>query len=159
MNRNRSWLALAAAAACALVLSGCAPKKALTDEEAYQRFVGTWMNTEYAGTPEQVQVTVVKPDHVGEDYPLPDSTSPTAHWNFIVQKTWVDEKGNTNCQYIAPSTRNPGWLNAWLMRVDKARKVLEFQYGGYDLSEAALKFPQTVDPNDRQGYTILFRKK
>jgi hypothetical protein len=57
------------------------------------------------------------------------------------------------------TTHSTGWLNAWLMRVDKARKILEFQYGGYGLSEAALKFPQTVDPNDRKGYTILYRKK
>jgi hypothetical protein len=159
MNRNRYWLALAATAACALALSGCAPKKALTDEEAYQRFVGTWLNTEYAGTPEQVQVQVNKPDYAMEEWLTPEATGPVNQWKAIVKKTWVDEKGKIYCQYIAASSDHPGWLNAWLMRVDKARKVLEFQYGGYGLSEAALKIPDSIDPNKSQEYWIYYRKK
>jgi hypothetical protein len=159
MNRNLSWMALAAVAACALVLVGGAPKlQALSDEEAYQCFVGTWVNTKYAGTSDNAQVTVVKPDYVGEDWPTPDSTSPTAQWKFIVKKTWADEKGNTYCQYIAPSTNNPGWLNAWLMKVDKARKVIEFQWGSAQTSESALVFPETIDPKGPM-YFILYRKK
>jgi hypothetical protein len=159
MNRNRSWLALAVLAVSALVLSGCAPKKALTDEEAYQRFVGTWVNTEYPGSPEQVQVQVNKPDYEMEEWLKPDAPGPVNQWKAIVKKTWVDEKGNTYCQYIAPSAGNPGWLNAWLMRVNKAKKVLEFQYGGYGLSEAALKLPDSIDPNKSQEYWIYYRKK
>ena len=158
MNRNRSWLALAALTACTLALMVGPKLQALSDEEAYLRFVGTWVNTEYPGTPQQAQVTVVKPDYVGEDWLTPDSESPVAQWKFIVKKTWVDEKGNTYCQYIAPSAKNPGWLNAWLMRVDKARKVIEFQWGSAEISESALRFPKTINPEDRM-YSILYRKE
>jgi hypothetical protein len=157
MNRNRSLLAFAVLA-CALALTVAPKLRALSDEEAYQRFVGTWVNTEYAGTPEQAQVTVVKPDYVGEDWLTPDSKSPSAQWKFIVKKTWVDEEGNTYCQYIAPSSKNPGWLNAWLMRVGKARKVIEFQWGSAQTSESILVFPKTIDPKDPM-YSILYRKK
>ena len=158
MNRKGAWSAFVVLAASALALTVAPRLQALSDEEAYRRFVGTWVNTEYAGTPEQAQVTVVKPDYVGEDWLTLDSESPVAQWKFIVKKTWVDEKGNTYCQYIAPSAKNPGWLNAWLMRVDKARKVIEFQWGSAEISESALRFPKTIDPEDRM-YSILYRKE
>jgi len=160
MNRERTFLAVAAAVACGLALLGCAPKQqTLSDQEAYQRFVGTWVNTDYAGTPEQVQVQVNKPDYAMEEWLTPDSAGPSNQWKAVVKKTWVDEKGKTYCQYIAASTNYPGWLNAWLMRVDKARKVLEFQYGGATTSEGTLAFPETIDPNNRQMYWVYYRKK
>jgi hypothetical protein len=160
MNRNRSWSALCAAAVWVLALSGCATQQqALSDQEAYQRFVGTWVNTGYAGTPEQVQVQVNKPDYAMEEWLTLDSAGPTNQWKAAIKKTWLDEKGKTYCQYTAASTNHPGWLNAWLMRVDKARKVLEFQYGGATTSEGALAFPETVDPNDRQNYWVYYRRK
>ena len=43
-----------------LVLAGCKPKQAaLSDEEAYKRFVGTWVNTDYPGTLAQSQMQAV----------------------------------------------------------------------------------------------------
>jgi hypothetical protein len=143
--------------ACALALLGCASQKAPTDEEAYQRFVGSWVNEAYPGTPDNAQVTEIKPDHVGEDWPTPASSNPSGQWKLIVKKTWV-QKGSTYCQYIAPSNKNPGWLNAWLMRVDKAGKVIEFQWGSAETSESALRFPEAIDPQG-QMYFIYYRKE
>ena len=54
---------LIAFAVCGLLLSGCARK--ISDEQAYQRFVGTWVNTDYPGTLERSQVTVIRPDYFG----------------------------------------------------------------------------------------------
>jgi hypothetical protein len=158
---RRGWLVPALASlliGVLLLLGGASARIAPPNAGIYQRFVGSWENTEYAGTPEQAQVTVVKPGYAGEDWLTPDSESPVARWKFIVKKTWVDEKGNTNCQYIAPSAKNPGWLNAWLMRVDKARKVIEFQWGSAETSESALRFPETIEPEDPM-YSILYRKE
>jgi hypothetical protein len=44
------------------------------------------------------------------------------------------------------------------MRVDKARKVIEFQYGSYSVAEATLVFPETIDPN-RETYWIYYRQE
>ena len=47
---------------------------------------------------------------------------------------------------------------AGLMRVDKAGKVIEFQYGSYSVAEATLVFPETIDPN-RETYWIHYRQE
>ena len=101
MKKYGSWLALVALMGCTLVLAGCKPKQAApSDEEAYKRFVGTWVNTDYPGTLPQSQITVIRPDYVGEDWLFPDSTGPAGSWTIKVKKTWVDEKGDTYCQFF-----------------------------------------------------------
>ena len=51
MKRSLPWVAasiLLAFAVCGLLLSGCSRgQQSLSDEEAYKRFVGTWVNTDY----------------------------------------------------------------------------------------------------------------
>jgi hypothetical protein len=165
MNRNRSWLALAVLAVCALVLAGCAPgRRSLSDAEAYQRFVGTWVNMEYPGTLMKSQVTVIRPDYVGEDWRRPDSTRAEGQWAIKVRKTWVDEKGNTYCQFYLTRTlpASMHYSVGALMRVDKRRGVWEMcdkptGFGRIPAEDEAA-YPERIDPN-LQYYYIYYRKK
>jgi hypothetical protein len=152
MKRSLVWVVLVV---CSLVLAGCSGgRKILTDEEAYKRFVGTWVNTAYPGTLARSQVTVIRPDYVGEDWLFPNSTSPDGQWEIKVKKTWVDEKGNTYCQcflrYIKGSTSH---LTA-LMRVDKEGKVWEITT--IHTSENDF-YPEVIDPQ-LQNYWVYYRK-
>lgn len=157
-------MALTALVICALALADCAPKQqVLSDEEAYKRFVGTWVNTEYPGTLLQTQVTVIRPDYVGEDWLFPTSAAPDGTWTIKVKKTWVDEKGNTYCQMYNTRT-HPEYMRhevAALMRVDKKGEVWELCAKGVgvgNLAEDTAVYPEEIDPNLR-SYYIYYRKK
>ena len=158
MRKYGLWLALVGLVVCAMVLAGCGPKqKTLSDEEAYQRFVGTWVNTDYPGTPYQSHVTVIRPDHVGEDWLFVDSTSPAASWAIKVKKTWVDEKGDTYCQFFYQNIDFPTQKYGVLMRVDKAGKIWESCFKRVVTEETAV-YPDEIDPSIA-FYWIYYRKK
>ena len=164
MKRYGSWLALVALVVSAMVLAGCAPKqKALSDAEAYKRFIGTWVNTDYRGTVEQSQVTVIRPDYVLEDWQFPDSTGPAGRVTIRVKKTWVDEKGNTYCQTYNTRTHPESMRHsvAALMRVDKKGEAWEIciKPSGFGiLTEDTAVYPEKIDSN-LQYYYIYYRKK
>ena len=159
---KKKWLicGLSAGVACALALASCAREpKTLSEEEAYQRFVGTWVNTEYPGTLERSQVTVIRPDYVGEDRLLPASASADGEWNIKVKKTWVDEKGNTYCQFDLNYTKGSDFAGMALMRVDKERKVWEInsREACQQVSAEDLVYLERIDPLMR-NYWIYYRK-
>ncbi len=166
---KKKWMVFALIVSTVWVLAalGCsggkAPLSKLSDEEAYQRFVGTWVNTKYPGTLEFTQVTVIRPDYVGEDWLFPKSTVPVGEWTIKVKKTWVDEKGSVYIQSYNTRTKpeDEQHSSAALMRVDKKGKVWEccikpFGFGKAPSFEEAL-YPEEIDPN-LQWYWIYYRK-
>jgi hypothetical protein len=156
-DRSGYRLWLLALAACAL--AGCGSRQqALSDEDAYQRFVGTWVNTDYPGTLRQSQITVIRPDYVGEDWLFPASTSPEGQWTIAVEKTWVDKRGNTYCQFFVEQTKGLVFTGEALMRVDKKKKVLEINSRQSDRSGAATRRLEEIDPTLR-NYWIYYRKE
>ena len=109
-----------------LCLAGCSRGgNVLSDQEAYRRFVGTWVNTEYPGTRDRSQVAVIRPDYAGEHRLLADSSFADGVWKIEVKKTWVDRNGNTYCQCNISYFDGSDWTGTALMRVDKRRKVWE----------------------------------
>jgi len=160
MKIGLSWAAIS----ILLAILGCARvPKALSDEEAYQRMVGTWVNTEYPGTLEFSQVTVIRPDYVGEDWLTPKSTSAAGQWTMKIKKTWVDEKGYTYSQSYNTRTAPEDMRHsvAFLMRVDRKGKVWEccvkpFGFGKPPSFEEAV-YPEKIDPS-LQWYYIYYRK-
>ncbi|OHD68006.1 MAG: hypothetical protein A2177_07850 [Spirochaetes bacterium RBG_13_68_11] len=162
LKTSRSCAALTALVISALVLAACAPKqRVLSDEEAYKRFVGTWVNTEYPGTPERTKVTVIRPDYVGEDWPFPTSTVLDGQWTIKIKKTWVDEKGNTYCQFFGRYVEDPTHRFAALMRVDQKGEVWEDcskAVGVGDNAEDRAVYPEKID-SSLSSYWIYYRKK
>jgi beta-lactamase regulating signal transducer with metallopeptidase domain len=144
MKKGLFVFALAAFALCVLVLlSGSAGRKPLSNEEAYKRFVGRWVNTDYPGTRERAQVTVIRPDYVGEDWLFPDSTSPAGAWDIKVKKTWTDEEGYTYCQYFFQYTKGAFFFGVGLMRVDEDLKVWEVNVMS---NRETGPYPEKIDP-------------
>ena len=159
MNRRRSFWALNAALVLIAVLSGCARKPGvLSNEEAYKRFVGTWVNTDFPGTPARPQMFVVRPDYVSEDWQLPDSPSPAGRAKIVVKKSWTDGEGYTYQQWFwdyidAP----PDWFGIAVTRVDKAGKVLE-QLNLVGRPEDTESYPEEIIPGGN-AYFIYYRQK
>jgi hypothetical protein len=125
--------------------------------------VGRWVNTDYPGDLESTQVTVIRPDHVGEDWAFANSTYPIGEWTIRIRKTWVDEKGYTYVQSYNTRTKpGPQHSSAFLMRVDKKGKVWEccikpFGFGRTPSFEEAV-YPEKIDPSMRL-YWIYYREK
>ncbi len=158
MKTSRSLAALTVLVLGTLVLEACAPKQnVLSDEEAYKRFVGTWVNTMYHGTLAQSQVTVIRPDYVGEDWLFPSSAAPAGRWTIKVKKTWVDEKGNTYCQSVNTRTEPADQQHsvAALMRVDKEGNTWEFCCSLAGLGDV---YPEEIDTS-LPSYYVYYRKK
>jgi len=163
MKRSIPWVAapiLLALAVCSLMLSGCAQKK-LSDEEAYKRFVGRWVNTEYPGTLDLSQVTVIRPDYVGEDWLFPDSQQPAGQWMIKVRKTWVDKQGYTYCQSWNTRTQPESMQHsvAFLMRVDKERKVWECSVLPSSRREPPTEDAAYPDRIEKIGYYYIYYRK
>ena len=160
MKRHGLLVAPAICLACALTLAGCAREpKALSEEGAYQRFVGTWVNAEYPGTLHRSPVSVIRPDCVAEDRLLPDSTGAAGEWKIDVKKAWVDEKGNTYCQFSMNFVKGSDFAGTALMRVDKRRKVLEInsRQNCQHVSAEDLVCLERIDPL-MSNYWIYYRK-
>ena len=153
MRKSRLLRVLGLLAACALALFGCGRHK-LSGEEAYQRFVGTWVNTDYPGTLARSQVTVIRPDYVGEDWLFPDSPSPDGQWEIKIKQTWVDKQGSTYCQFFLRYIKGfSGHANA-LMKVDESGKIWEItSVHTYETDF----YPEVIDPQLQQ-YWIYYRK-
>jgi bla regulator protein BlaR1 len=159
-DARRGWPILALAAlviGILALLGGAGARGAPSTEEAYQRFVGNWVNAENPGTLRQSQVTVIRPDYVGEDWLFPDSTSPEGQWSIKVKKTWVDEKGNTYCQFYLRYTKGMKFGGAGLMRVDRKGQALEINSRKAS-EEDTSRYLENINP-ELQAYWIYYRRK
>ena len=105
--------------------------KRLSDEEAYQRFVGTWQNRE-AELEQPFAKVVVQPDYIVKFWLRVDSPSANKALSAEVKRTWVDEEGGTRCQFFFAFFEGSKGQGLGLLRLDRARKVLELnmKYAG-----------------------------
>jgi hypothetical protein len=144
-------------------MSGAAGKKAIPNEEAWQKFVGEWVNTESWGACfENPQKIVIKPEFMGENWILSTQSSPTVEWQVEVKKCWTDGKGNTYCQFLQRLINTPwkyGVTGICLMRVDKADSVLEMIWKD---GEVYSEYPEKIDPKVKRisegDYFIYYSK-
>ena len=166
MRKSATVAVLSLMAACAWLVLGCSgakEPKQLSSEEAYQRLVGRWVNPKYPGTLDFSQVTVIRPDYVGEDWLFPESKSAAGEWTIKIKKTWVDEKGYTYVQSyntrIKPEDKH-GHAAA-LMRVDRKRKVWECVVKPFNPTDRPAEdntvYPERINPELR-WYWIYYRK-
>ena len=151
-------LLMVLALAVAWALAGCSrAPQALSDEQAFQRFVGTWENLEAQGE-QTYSKLIVQPDCTVKAWVRPDSPR-TREFSAKLKKTWVDAEGATFCQFFFTYIDGTKYQGQGLMRVDKARKVLELNK----------KFGKEEDPYsseiERQNpganwalYMVLYRK-
>ena len=131
---------------CVLILAGGArARQAPWDELLFQKFVGRWMNEQYSGAYPQPQVTVIRPDYIGEEYSYTDSTRLSAQWTIQVRAVWVDELGRTCCQFFSQPIVGIPLNTVTLMRVDREGKVCEMNCA-IVADRASAQYPEQIDP-------------
>jgi hypothetical protein len=137
------------------VLSAAASREKRTEEAAWARFIGTWVNMEYAGPQPYVQMLVVKPGFIGEDWLYPADPKPDGTWHARPKKVWTDGEGNTClqffCTYAEPHTASgvPTGTSRALYRMDRSGKTLEMTMtvGG----EEGV-YPEKINPDAKIEY-------
>lgn len=149
-----------------IVLGAAASREKLTEEAAWARFVGTWVNMEYAGPQPYVQMLVVKPGFIGEDWLYPTDAKPDGTWRVKPKKVWTDREGNTYLQFFSTYTEplTASWVATGtgrvLIRMDRKGQALEFT-ANYGPEEGT--YPEKIDPNAKieyfASYFIYHRKK
>ena len=164
---KKRWLifALTVSVVCALLLlGGAGGNRPLPIDQAYDRFVGVWVNEVYPGDMFKPEVRVLRPDHVGVDRLYPGLEAVAGTWAIVVRRAWNDARGSTYCQFSWIYT--DGWAagESWrrgvgLMRVDKAGRIWEanFRWGA-----VVSPFPEQIDTEANQywyRYFIYYRKE
>ncbi len=160
------WLVFAFAGFVAIslvLLGGAGGNRALPIQQAYDRFVGVWVNEVYPGDMFQPEVRILRPDYIGVDQLVAGSKAKSGVWEIVARKAWNDPRGNTYCQFSWLYTQ--GWRagenwrrGSGLMRVDRAGAIWEanFRWGTVDGP-----FPERIDIEAREygyRYFIYYRK-
>jgi len=155
----RVFVAASVIVAGLIVLGAAASREKLTAESAWARFVGSWVNMEYAGAQPYVQMTVLKPGFTGEDWMHPTDASADGIWRVKPKKVWTDREGNIYLQffnsYTEPLTASgvaTGTARV-LMRMDRESKVLEFT-GNFGPEDGT--YPERIDPNAKIEYFSIY---
>ena len=153
------FVAASVIVASLIVLGAAASREKLTAESAWARFVGSWVNMEYAGAQPYVQMLVVKPAFTGEDWVHPTDLKPDGTWSGKPKKVWTDREGNTFLQffnsYTEPITASgvPTGTARVLIRMDRKGEVLEF-IGTIGAEEGV--YPEKIDPDAKIEYFSVY---
>ena len=76
-----------------IIIGSCATKrKAVSDEDFFEVWSGTWINTDYGG--DLYQKMINYPDGTYENYGTVTSTKPGTWGKSIIIDQWLDSKGN-----------------------------------------------------------------
>ena len=134
-----------------MVIAGsCATMKS-PDKMVYERFCGTWVNTEYEGKDEPSVKLIYNPDGTMTYYSHLHDTSTYGRVSYTVEKRWTDSEGNSwyHIKETWPiETTGTGYL---LVKLDKYNTILEYNYSGTDC-------PAEVGPKVKlSDYRIYYR--
>ncbi len=154
---RKKWLVLFGSlfGLSALVVLGGQDAKSQAEAEVYKLFLGTWVNNKTEST-QPYEMMVFKPAGLVDCYPHSYSPKPS-EFTYKLRKTWVDAAGRAYCQYFyrCKTCRGLG-----LMRLDKARKVLEVnEKMGMETDACPEQIePQAPSPNWTL-YMVFYRQK
>ena len=156
-GKGRHVFAVAVLVVCVLVLAGgVRVRQEGWDEELFQRFVGRWVNAQYPGSYPQPQVTAIRADYLGEEYPFTHSTRVSARWTIQVKRLWVDAQGYAYCQFFSRPIEGFPLSTVTLMRVDREGRVCEMNTE-IVADERSARYPQRIEPL-LSKYWIYYRE-
>jgi hypothetical protein len=76
-----------------IVAGSCATKrKAISDEDFFKAWSGTWINTEFKGGSDS-QKMINHPDGTEESFGMLTSTTPSRSYKYTILEKWLDSKG------------------------------------------------------------------
>jgi hypothetical protein len=140
-----------ALAAATIPLGSHADTTAMSNEDAWARIVGDWVNPEYSGAPPYSQRLVFGADLQMTDCPFVDGPNTLTVASIKPKKSWTDGDGNVYCQVYFRYVVNGTTDGLALFRVDSLGKVFEANWilGAPEegsLANFALKYLDSIDP-------------
>ena len=149
--KTRNLVSILILVLAVMVIAGsCATMKS-PDKMVYERFCGTWVNTEYEGKEYPAVKEIYNPDGTLTAYSHLHDTGTYGYAFYTVEKRWTDSEGNSwyhvKIKYPLVTTATVYQL----CKLDKYNTILEYNYSG-------TKYPDAVDPKDkRSDYRIYYR--
>jgi hypothetical protein len=149
--KTRTLLSLLILVFAALIVVGsCATMKS-PDKMVYERFCGTWVNTEYEGKDSPAVKEIYNPDGTCTTYSHLHETTTYSRGAYSVEKRWSDSEGNSWYHVKMTWPIEPMGTGYLLFKLDKYNSILEYNYSGTG-------YPTEVDPKDKHtSYRIYYR--
>jgi hypothetical protein len=133
-----------------IIVSSCATMKS-PDSMTYERFCGTWVNTEYDGKVDPPVKQIFNPDGTMTYYSQLHNTATYGRVSYTVEKRWTDSEGNSwyHVKETWPiETTGTGYL---LVKLERYNTILEYNYSGTD-------YPTEIGPTVKYSdYRIYYR--
>ena len=147
--------AASAILSCALlILGGSDSNNAQADMAVFKLFAGTWLNASNDST-QPFEKVEIREDCSVKMWVHSYSPKP---WDYTykLKKTWTDKEGRAYCQYFYQCRTCRG---LGLMRVDKARKLLEMNQKMGLESDIYPDLIEQKSPSAHWSYYMSFRRQ
>ena len=133
-----------------IILGSCATMKS-PDKMVYERFCGTWVNTEYEGKSDPPVKRIFNPDGTITYYNNLHNTLTYLSGTYTVEKRWTDSEGNSWYHVKEAWSTDPTSTGYMLFKLDKYNTILEHNRSG-------TKYPDAINPKDwHSDYRIYYR--
>jgi hypothetical protein len=123
-----------------------------TEKMTYEKFCGTWVNTEYEGRAGDPPVKrIFNPDGTATAYSNLHNTFTYWRLTYTVEKRWTDSEGNS-WYHVKEAWSTGGTARGYMLfKLDKYNTILELNLSG-------TKYPDAIDPKDwHSDYRIYYR--
>ena len=149
--KTRTFVSILILVLIVLIIAGsCATMKS-PDKMVYERFCGTWVNTEYEGKEWPRVKLIFTPDGTITFYSVLHDTSTYHGLSYTVEKRWTDSEDNSWYHIIVKGPKDPRATEYLLLKLEKYNTILEYNYSG-------TKYPDAIDPKDwHSDYRIYYR--
>ena len=150
--KTRTFISISILVLAVMIITGsCATIMKTTEKMTYEKFCGTWVNTEYDGKYEPPVKEIYNPDGTMTYYALLHDTSTWRRATSTFEKRWTDSESNSwyHVKGKTPLVPTETWY--FLFKLDKYNTILEYNYSGY-------AYPADVGPNVKYSdYRIYYR--
>jgi len=132
-----------------IILGNCATKqKAISEKEAKDALVGTWINPEYLATSRYRQKRVFTTEGKAIWYNKVTSKEPMLQQNYTIVESWRDRKGDIWYKLIVGFATD---RFKYLAKINISENTFEY------LELGGARFPTEIDPT-HVNYRIYYRQ-
>ena len=119
-------------------IGSCATtRKAISEENFFETWSGTWVNTEYSGFHDRFQKRISYPDGTWEFYRTISNTRPFEKFESTIIDKWIDPKGDILYKSQWESLTFYGILGYEMGKISNSGHTLEliFSFGDEPIEE------------------------
>ena len=148
--KTRTFIFILILVLAVLIITGSCARMKSPDKMTYERFCGTWVNTEYEGKEAPPVKQIFNPDGTCTTYSHLHETSTWRRATYTVEKRWTDSEGNSWYHFKIewPFSKTTEYL---LFKLGRYNSILEYNRSG-------TVYPTEIGPEVKYSeYRIYYR--